>query len=110
MSGNTLAVFEHYGMNFPGWRDHPYNAELLCFLARKQPPPDEEHGWILVDPETMEEMETSIDMFCHQDTVYAVLKKKDREADRKKLAQWELNVKIRKAKAHPWPDPEPYSD
>ena len=86
LSGEILTVFNHYGENSPGAPEHPANIEFLLAVEQEHPPPDEEHKWIIIDPETMEELEPTMDIRAPHDKIYAVLQKRDRDAERKKRA------------------------
>ena len=86
LSGETLTVFNHYGRlpRFgPEVAEHPRNIELAVAVAEEHPPPDHEHDWILIDPVTTEELPADRTPFTN-DHIYAVLRKRDRDEERRK--------------------------
>ena len=75
LGGTVLTRFHHYGQNANPDHENPATIELLIAVKSEHPPSDHTTDWRLLDPETSEEIETTLDNRAPFDTVYAVLKK-----------------------------------
>ena len=76
LSGNVLAIYNHYAY-VDCWEeeylDNPHTIDLALAVRKAHPPPDENHSWILVDPDTMQEMPGDSTPYT-KETVYAILR------------------------------------
>ena len=88
LSGRVLTLFHHYAENNIPDEENPAALELMLAVEEEHPPPDHEHEWILIDPKTGEEIPTTLDNRTPFDTVHAILRIRDWEANMKKYEEW----------------------
>ena len=89
LTGRVLTLFHHYAGNSTPDEENPAALELLIAVKSEHPPPpDYTHDWKLIDPETSEDIETTLDNRAPFDTVHAILTVRDSEANEKKYEEW----------------------
>ena len=75
-TGNVLAIYNQYAYA-DCWEEeylnHTHTIDLAVKVKRAHPPPDKNHHWILIDPDTMQELPADATIYT-KETVYAILR------------------------------------